>query len=208
MEKKVVLIADGDDFIRAQILHCLKDNINMDYIEARDGKEALSSILSMLPDLILLELDLSIINGIEILKRVKRSPNENIRKIPILIFSAIKEKSAVKQVVLMGVAGYIAKPFDEDHVVEKITSILVKDETKEMIENSIKPKLIEIFGNVLADDILSKAAIVGMKGTSKSEKLKLIIESICYDQKFIGMLGTDGASKLQDEWNEWIYGLQ
>ncbi len=208
MGKKVVLIADGDEFTRAQIVHCFKDNISMDCIEAVDGKEALSSILSRFPDLILLELDLSIINGIEILKRVKRSPNERLRKIPILIFSAIKEKAVVKQVVLMGVEGYIAKPFDEDHIVEKITSILVKDETKELIEKSIKPKLTEIFGNVLADDILSKAAIVGMKGTSKSEKLKLIIESICYDQKFVGMLGTVGASKLQKEWNKWLISLQ
>ena len=139
MEKKVVLIADGDAFTRAQILACLKDNVDIEYIEVRNGKEALSSILSRLPDLILLELDLSIINGVEILKRVKRTSNEKIRNIPILMFSAIKEKSVVKQVILMGVEGYIAKPFDEDDVVERIANILVKDETKEMIEKSIKP---------------------------------------------------------------------
>ncbi|MFC1556731.1 response regulator [candidate division KSB1 bacterium] len=202
MGKRTVLIADNCASDRMQIMQCLGSIEDMDCIQASNGREALRTILSKVPDLIFLELDLTIIESFEILKTIKRSRREQVRKIPVLIFTSLKDKSIVKEVLLMGVQGYILKPSDCAQIMKKISSVVCKDEIAEMVEEKIKPRLQEIFGNALANDILSKALIVGMKSSSKHEKMKLIIESICSDQRYIGMMGTAGVRKQKDDWGK------
>ena len=73
-------------------------------------------------------------------------------------------------------------------------------DSKVIRETVIKPKLTEIFGNIIANALVSKAAIAGMKGSSDEEKLKLIVESICSDAKVIGMWGATQSVKQKGEW--------
>ena len=73
-------------------------------------------------------------------------------------------------------------------------------EAKEVREKVIKPKLAEFFGNIIANALVSKAAIAGMKGGSNKEKLKLMVECICTDQKILGIWGVAQTNKQKNEW--------
>ena len=201
MRKNTILIADSDIHARMQIINCMKKLFDdIEYIEALDGRSALNHVIRDKPDLVLLDLDLSIIEGIELLRKIKRCVNEKIRNIPIFIFSAIKDKTIVKQVIFLGIAGYIVKPSSDDDIVSKISKVLNKDETEIIIEKTIKPQLNKLFGSIVVDELISKATVLGMKADSDNEKIKLIIESICSDQRCVGMLGTSGVIKQRNEW--------
>ena len=73
-------------------------------------------------------------------------------------------------------------------------------EAKEVREKVIKPKLAEFFGNIIANALVSKAAVAGMKGSSDKEKLRLTVESICSDQKVLGIWGVAQTNKQKNEW--------
>ncbi len=202
MGESTILIADNDIHARMQIINCLNKLVDdVEYIEALDCRTALNHVIRDKPDLILLDLELSLIDGIQLIRKIKRSPNEKIRNIPIFIFSAIKDKSIVKQVIFLGIEGYIVKPSSDDDIVSKIANVLNKDEIEIIIKKIIKPQLNKIFGGIIVDELISKATVLGMKGNSDNEKIKLIIESICSDQRCIGMLGTSGVIKQRNEWS-------
>ncbi len=202
MEKCTILIADSDIHARMQIINCMKKLVDdVKYIEALDCRATLQHVIRDKPDLILMDLELSVQEGIETLRKIKKCANENIRNIPIFIFSKIKDASIVKQVVILGVAGYIVKPSSDDYIVSRIVNVINKDETKIIIEKVIKPQLNKLFGSIIVDELISNATVFGMKGDSDNEKIMLIIESICSDQRCIGMLGTQGVRKQRDEWS-------
>ncbi len=202
MEKCTILIADRDIHARMQIINCMKKLVDdVKYIEALDCRATLQHVIRDKPDLILMDLELSVKEGLETLRKIKKCANEKIRNIPIFIFSKIKDASIVKQVVILGVAGYIVKPSSDDDIASRIVNVINKDETKIIIEKVIKPQLNKLFGSIIVDELISNATVFGMKGDSDNEKIKLIIESICSDQRCIGMLGTQGVRKQRDEWS-------
>ena len=73
-------------------------------------------------------------------------------------------------------------------------------DAKTIREKFIRPKLTEIFGSVIANALVSKAALAGMKGTNELEKLTMTVECICSDAKVIGMWGMTQSGKQKEEW--------
>lgn len=72
---------------------------------------------------------------------------------------------------------------------------------KTLREEVIRPKLVELFGSTVANTILTDSILAGMAGSTEQEKLKLIVESVCSDQKVATMLG---AAQLQKQKQEWM----
>jgi hypothetical protein len=73
-------------------------------------------------------------------------------------------------------------------------------DAKTVRETVIKPKLTEVFGTALANTLLTKSITAGMQGGDEQEKLKLMVEAICTDQKVVGMWGASQADKQKQEW--------
>jgi hypothetical protein len=73
-------------------------------------------------------------------------------------------------------------------------------DAKTVRDTAIKPKLIEIFGNVLASSLLVKAISAGGQGNTEQERLQLMVDAICSDPKVIGMWGVARATKQKQEW--------
>lgn len=103
------------------ILRALKANqICFTYLHLRDGEEAmdyllahdptLDQALSYLPKLILLDLKLPRLNGLEILKAFKS--HEVMRLVPILIFTSSKEENDMIESYQYGANGFVVKPID------------------------------------------------------------------------------------------------
>ncbi len=92
--------------------------------EAKNGEEALKILedKSNLPDLILLDLNMPKISGIEFLAIMR--DNEDLKHIPTVILTTSDNQKDLFECYRLGVSGYILKPLKYDDYVEKIKNVL------------------------------------------------------------------------------------
>jgi hypothetical protein len=64
----------------------------------------------------------------------------------------------------------------------------------------IKPKLAEVFGDLLAGSIVIKATLAALQGGCEEERKRLMIEAVCAHERVIAMWGEARAKKQKDEW--------
>lgn len=91
-------------------------------IGAHDGNEALQKVHERNPDLILLDITMPNLNGVETLDELRKDPITG--SIPVIMLTAESDRKTVMQVARLGVRDYICKPFSEELLVERILRIL------------------------------------------------------------------------------------
>jgi CheY-like chemotaxis protein len=99
-------------------------NLNHKIKEVNNGEEALEELNKKndLPDLILLDLNMPKLNGIDFLKILKK--DEVLKYIPTVILSTSSNLVDVKQCFKIGIAGYIIKPLKYEDYKEKIFKLI------------------------------------------------------------------------------------
>jgi CheY-like chemotaxis protein len=126
----ILLVEDNPDDVELT-LHALKKNNIVNPVKiARDGQEALDYLFYSgkyeasghdLPNVILLDLKLPKVDGIEVLRRVKS--DRKAKLIPVVILTSSKEESDLLKSYDLGVNSYIRKPVDFDQFVETVRQI-------------------------------------------------------------------------------------
>ena len=106
-----VLIVDDNEPNRDMLARRLRRK-DFSLSMAANGREALSMVKENLYDLILLDIMMPEIDGYTVLKRLKADPI--LRKIPVIMISAIEEMDSVMQCMEIGADDYLTKPFDPD----------------------------------------------------------------------------------------------
>ena len=119
--KPVVLTIDDDQVVRKLVNKAIT-NLNYFSVEVPSGLEGLNYLEKNLPQLILLDIMMPVLNGFEVLKKIKN--HKEWRSIPVLMFSAVSEERRVKQALQLGANGYLLKPFRLRTVQDKVRSIL------------------------------------------------------------------------------------
>lgn len=104
--RKTLLIVDDERGIRESLKWVFKGT--HDIVLAKDGREALQAIESSPPDLILLDILLPDINGLEILRRIKEQDN----RLPVIMITATKTVKNAVEAMKLGADDYVVKPFD------------------------------------------------------------------------------------------------
>ncbi len=104
-----ILIVDDDPLNRLLVQTCLEDQ-GFQVAEATNGQEALDMLGTFTYDVILLDLEMPVMNGFEVLNRVKADPQ--LRHIPVIVISALDEMQSVLRCIEMGAADHLPKPFD------------------------------------------------------------------------------------------------
>jgi DNA-binding response OmpR family regulator len=123
--RRVLLVEDDAD-IALSLKHNLEREGGFDVIVAPDGERALQAVASRLPDLILLDLNLPGMDGLEICRRLRRS--EPTASVPIVMVTArIAEADKVSGLDL-GADDYIAKPFSVKEVLARVRAVLRRTE--------------------------------------------------------------------------------
>jgi len=121
MEKKfILLVEDNPDDIELTIRALSKSNILNKVVVAHDGVEALDFLfgtgtyagrdLSVMPTVILLDLKLPKINGLEVLQRIRA--DERTKFLPVVILTSSNEEQDLINGYQLGVNSYICKPVD------------------------------------------------------------------------------------------------
>jgi len=117
---KILIIDDETDLV-STIEYRLKC-YNYSVITAVNGKEGLEKAISEKPDLILLDTDMPVMNGHQMLEQVRNHPE--IKNVPVIMVTALCEAKDITTASSYGISDYVTKPFDFTELMEKITSAL------------------------------------------------------------------------------------
>ncbi len=90
--------------------------------EAENGVEGLALAAKEKPDLIILDITMPVMTGIEMLGKLKEDPQ--LQNIPVIMLTAESGKDNVMQIVKMGVKDYIVKPFKGEQLIDRATKIV------------------------------------------------------------------------------------
>lgn len=127
-----VLTVDDSKTIRMIVKKAFRP-YDCELFEGADGAEGLMLATQEKPDLIVLDITMPVMNGIEMLSKLKSEPD--LKDIPVIMLTAESGKDNVMQIVKMGVKDYMVKPFKGEQLIERVTK-LVKLESKKTGEAS------------------------------------------------------------------------
>jgi CheY-like chemotaxis protein len=116
-----VLIADDDP----NITELLMVNIgnHADCRVARNGLATLQAIREFPPDVLILDIDMPILNGFEVLETIRADPG--LRRLPVILLTASDERDHVVKGLGLGANDYVVKPFGLNGLIRRIRHILV-----------------------------------------------------------------------------------
>ena len=123
-KRKKILIAEDEGHIR-RLVRVILEPENYGLIEAKDGKEALEKVSEEMPDLIILDLMMPKIDGIEVCKQLKK--NALTRKIPIIMLTAKREMTDKVVGIRVGADDYLTKPFEPRELRVRVRTFLDKE---------------------------------------------------------------------------------
>ena len=119
MNDQVILLIEDNPKDEALTLRALKkNNIGNEVVVARDGAEAVDRLFGAggnqapLPQLVLLDLKLPKVSGIEVLRRIRDDPRT--RSIPVVAMTSSREERDIAETYKLGLNSYIVKPVDFD----------------------------------------------------------------------------------------------
>ena len=119
MGKKIMLVDDAA-FMRMTIKNCLTKAGYTELIEAGDGQQAVDTYGKEHPDLVIMDITMPNMDGIQALQAIKGSdPGAKI-----VMCSAMGQEAMVMDAVRSGAKDFIVKPFKPDRVLKTVTSIL------------------------------------------------------------------------------------
>lgn len=121
-----ILVADRNQFMRRLTRGMLMNLGARSVVEAVDGLAALEAIRTCDPDVMFLDWDLPVLDGMEVI-RIVRSPGVFPRpNLPIVMLTQRSERSCVMHALRAGVHEFLIKPTSPQAIRERLTSILLK----------------------------------------------------------------------------------
>ena len=119
-ELSVLVVEDGG-MIRTLIVKTLKKNGINNVAEASNGKQALDTVLLMRPELIISDLNMPVMNGVELLGKLQQ--HSEYKNIPFVVLTSQTNDATFKKIMSMGAADFIRKPFNEEQLMVKLNSV-------------------------------------------------------------------------------------
>lgn len=167
-------IADDHNLVRSAIRTFIQ-TLGPKYkvvLEASDGKELLKGLKGFLPDIVILDIEMPICNGIEVLRELK-SLNSTAK---VIVLSAHYNEFFFKELVLQGAASYLPKNCSEGQFITAVNTVitdgfyLTKEVSKNVVDDLIEKKGM---ANLLSDNLLS---------TREVEVVKLLADGLIYKE--------------------------
>ncbi len=118
----LVLIVEDSSMTRSMIRAAAEEIEGMDTIEAANGFEALKLLPTQKFDLIITDINMPDINGLELINFVRKDPR--FHSIPLIIISTEKSEEDKKRGLQIGADAYLTKPFKAEEVQEAIKALI------------------------------------------------------------------------------------
>ena len=180
-----VLTVDDSKTIRRIVSKAFKP-YDCEIFEAENGVEGLSIANKTRPDLIILDITMPIMNGIEMLKKLRQEIL--LKDIPVIMLTAESGKDSVVEIAKIGVKDYMVKPFKDFQLIEraeKVVKLKPKPEdpadtaTIDSLFSEVGGKLCLTFPKSLTRNLavdLENTVMTRLKAGGKTEQGKLILD--------------------------------
>lgn len=118
---KKILIVDDEPNIVMSLEYTFKKN-NYEVFIARDGQEALDIVKNNIPDLIILDVMMPMVDGYNTLEQIKK--DNTLQHIKVIFLSAKNKESDIEKGMALGADAYLTKPFSIKKVVDQVNELL------------------------------------------------------------------------------------
>jgi len=125
-KEKILVVEDDDDILQLLKYNLAKDGYRVTGVDS--GEEALKAVKLSTPDLILLDLMLPGVDGLEVCRELKRDGRTG--KIPIIMLTAKGEEADIVTGLELGADDYITKPFSPRVVLARVRTVLRRRQTE------------------------------------------------------------------------------
>ncbi|MFP4379308.1 MAG: PleD family two-component system response regulator [Candidatus Sumerlaeia bacterium] len=112
-KKPVIMVADDEEDIKS-VLEMFLEAAGYDVVSAYDGLDAIEKIRESKPDLVLMDIMMPLIDGIEVVRQMKA--DDAIKDIPVIMLTAAAKSDMVDKAIQAGAVDYIQKPFEPEQV--------------------------------------------------------------------------------------------
>ena len=120
MSKKILIVEDNE--LNMKLFHDLLEVHGYSTIQTRDGREALDLAREHRPDLILMDIQLPEVSGLEVTKWIKE--DDDLKSIPVIAVTAFAMKGDEEKIRSGGCEAYIAKPISVSTFLATIEKVL------------------------------------------------------------------------------------
>src|SRR5665648_551110 len=119
---KILIVDDMQDNLQ-MMLNCLFNGGYLNVLCAKNGADALEIVMKERPDLIILDWDMPIMNGIEVLKKLRKNPETKL--IPVIIATgAMLDSRDLEMALNEGAKDYIRKPYEGIELLARVQTAL------------------------------------------------------------------------------------
>lgn len=122
MEKKKKILIVEDNELNMKLFHDLLEVHGYETLQTKDGREALQLAREHRPDLILMDIQLPEVSGLEVTKWIKA--DDELKSIPVIAVTAFAMKGDEEKIRRGGCEAYIAKPISVNSFLETIQTVL------------------------------------------------------------------------------------
>jgi len=180
--KKILLIDDAEFILEST--SSLLEFEGYDVITAENGKSGYDKAVEFKPDLILCDISMPIMDGFQVLEKLKT--NDITHRIPFIFLTAFNEKSNMREGMTKGADDYLVKPYTRDEIVSAINA---QWEKNKVFEKHVKTKVEEVGKSVTyalphefrtaINEIKGNAGIIYQESESlNTEEIKLLSHDI------------------------------
>ena len=124
MSEKILIVEDNP--LNMRLIELALRAKGYTLLKATDGKEVIDAVVKELPDIILLDIQLPDISGLEIARRLKK--NQAFKHIPIIAVTACAMKGDKERILEAGCNAYLPKPINIRKLPDKVAEMLLKQQ--------------------------------------------------------------------------------
>ncbi len=148
MSHKIILV-DDDQNILTSVSIALESE-GFDVKTYTNGEEGLEGIKSLLPDLVILDIKMPVMDGIEVITKIRQTPETQL--IPVIFLTSKDDEIDEVIGLKMGADDYITKPFSQRLLIERIKTILRRQDIINSRKNIEENENLIIRGSLVLDD--------------------------------------------------------
>ena len=122
--QKILVVDDDDMNLKMAEFILKKDMKNIEVLLADSGMKAIDALQREKVDLVLLDFQMPMMNGLKTLEIIRK--REDMKDIPVIFLTAASDRDTVVKAGMMGVQGYIKKPFMPKDLIDRVSQTLAE----------------------------------------------------------------------------------